>query len=283
MYRYGDILGFSCHRGYKFRGNHNLLTEFKLQCSTNGTWTSSVPDCISRTCPWPDRVADARIFFRKRDNTTVEIPVEGVTMEPDRREMGRNESDPANEISPETFISGTEIIVVCEPGYDLIGDRVRTCTEEERWSSTLASCEPRNCSVAGHPIFKFFKRSGNETVLENGDADVTSLEKWYSRENVTHVYENFEIFVEGSGYRRRIVLTCRNGVQMNLAGLIANETISNITWTCNEIAKWEVSNLSLEEPMLEQVLNNSTDICDRSCAPPQVSSPKTDVDIDKKE
>lgn len=243
-----------------------------------------MPDCVSRTCPWPGRVADARILLRKRDNTTVEIPMEDATTEPDRRETGRNESDPANEISPETFAPGTEIAVVCEPGYELMGDRVRTCTEEERWSSAFASCEPRNCSVADHPIFKFIKRSGNGTVLENGDADVTSFEKWYSGENVTHAYEDFEIFVGGSGYRRRIVLTCRNGVQMNLHRSIANETISNITWTCNEIARWEVSNLSFEEPVLEQLLNNSADICDRSCAPPQVSFLKTDdIDIDKKE
>lgn len=265
-YHYGDIIGFSCHRGYKFRGSHNLLTEFKLQCSTNGTWMGFVPDCISRTCPWPDRVANARIFLRKWDNTTVEIPIRGNAMlEPERR----NESDAANGISPEMFVSGTEIIVICDPGYELIGE-VKTCTEEERWSSTFASCEPRTCSVVDHPILKFFKRLGNETVLENRGTDVTSLEKWYGRENFTHAYKDFEIFVEGNNYERRIVLTCRNGAQMNLHRLIANETISNITWACNKIAKWEVSNLLLKEPTLEQLLNNSTDICDRSCAPPQV-------------
>ncbi|XP_071636943.1 sushi, von Willebrand factor type A, EGF and pentraxin domain-containing protein 1 [Temnothorax longispinosus] len=271
-YRYGDIVGFFCHRGYKFRGNHNLLTEFKLQCSVNGTWTGFVPDCISRTCSRPNRVANARIFLRKEDNVTVEIPIEGddATLEPDRRETRRNESDAANGISLETFVSGVEITVVCDLGYELIGDRVRTCTEEERWSSTFASCEPRNCSVADHPIFKFFKRLENETALENSYADATLLEKWYSEENVTRAYKDFEILVEGSSYGRRIVLTCRNGVQMNLHRLIANETISNITWACNEIAEWEVSNLSLKESILEQLLNNSTDICDRSCTLPQI-------------
>ncbi|XP_011871381.1 PREDICTED: sushi, von Willebrand factor type A, EGF and pentraxin domain-containing protein 1-like [Vollenhovia emeryi] len=258
-YRYGDIVGFSCHRGYKFRGSQNLteLAEFRLQCSANGTWTGFIPDCISRTCPWPGRVTGARLFLRKRDNVTIEIPMEGTASVADRKEMRRSESD-ANWISLETFVSGAEITVVCDPGYELVGDRVRICTEEERWSSTFASCEPRNCPVAEHPIFKFFKRSGNEAVLE------------YSGGNVTRAYEDFEIFVEGDSYERRIVLTCRNGAQMNLHRLTVNETISNVTWTCNEIAKWDVLNLSLTEPALEQLLSDSTDVCDRSCAPPQI-------------
>lgn len=277
-YRYNDIVGFSCHRGYKFRSNHNL-TEFKLQCSANGIWTGFVPDCVPRTCPWPDRVADARIFLKKRDNITVEIPMEeDATWKPDRRRS--NESDTESGISPETFVSGAEIIIVCNPGYELVGDRVRTCTQE-KWSSTFTSCEPRNCSVEEHPIFKFFKKLGNETALKNSNTDATSFEldkKRYSKENVTHQYKDFDIFVERNSYERRIVLTCRNGAQMNLHKLIANETIANITWTCNKTAKWEVSNLSLKESILEQVLNDSTDICDRSCAPPQVSFLKTPMD-----
>lgn len=281
-YRFDDILGFTCHRGYKFRRNHNLLTEFKLQCSANGTWTGFVPDCVPRTCPWPDRMADARLFLKKQDDTMVEIPTKGdATLEPDQRGTRRNESD---EISPEMFVSGAEIIIVCDPEYELVGDRVRMCTEEERWSWTFTSCEPRNCSVEDHPIFKFFKRFGNETILENTDIMLLeSDEKWYGKGNVTRTYKDFEIFVEGNSYGRRIILTCRNGARMNK--LIANETISNITWTCNKIAKWEVSNSSLKESVLERLLNDSADICDRSCAPPQVSFLKmsTDINIDRKE
>lgn len=283
-YRYDEIVGFSCHRGYKFHENHNLLTEFKLQCSANGTWTGFVPDCIPRACPRPDRVADAKFFLKKQDNTTVEIAVEeDDASEPNQRGIGRNESNTANGISVETFVSGVEIVIVCDPGYELVGDQARTCTEEERWSSVFASCEPRNCSVEDHPIFRFFERLGNETALENRFVDMTSPEfdeTWYGKENVTRPYKDFEIFVEGNSYGRRIVLTCRNGAQMNM--LIANETISNITWTCNKIAKWEVSNSSLNESILEQLLNDSTDICDRSCAPPQVRFLKTSMDINKK-
>ncbi|KAL0114992.1 hypothetical protein PUN28_010511 [Cardiocondyla obscurior] len=268
-YDYGDIVGFFCHRGYKFRGNHNLLAEFKLQCSTDGTWTSFVPDCVSRTCPWPDRVTNAKIFFRNGDNVTVEISMDkNVSSELDRSGIKRNESDIANKIFPKTFISGSEIFIVCDPGYELVGDRVRICTEEEKWSS-LNSCEPHNCSIVDHSIFEFFKVSENETTSENGITDTSSLEKWYGRENVTRIYKDFKIFVEGSRYKQRIILTCRNGAQMNLH-LLINETISNVTWTCNEVAKWEIFNLSFKEGIFDQLSNNSADICDRSCALPQV-------------
>jgi len=231
-------------------------------------------------------VADGRIFFRKRDNTTVEIPMEeDIMLEPGRTGMRKNESEATSGISSETFVSGAEIIVVCDSGYELVGDQVRMCTEEEKWSSTFASCKPRNCSVEEHPIFKFFKRLGDETILENSNANVTSLEsdkKWYSKENVTRQYKNFEIFIEGYNYGQRIILTCRNNARMNLHKLIANETISNVTWMCNKIAKWEISNSSLKESIFEQLLNDSTDICDRSCTSPQVSFLKmTTDDIDK--
>ncbi|XP_012529984.1 sushi, von Willebrand factor type A, EGF and pentraxin domain-containing protein 1 isoform X2 [Monomorium pharaonis] len=267
-YLFDDIVGFTCHRGYKFRGNHNLLTEFRLQCSTNGTWTGFVPNCVPRRCPWPDRVAKARLFLRKQDGTMIEIPTRGAaTLEPDQRETRRNESD---EISPELFVSGAEIVIVCDPEYELIGDRVGTCTEEERWFWTSVSCEPRNCSVEDHPIYKFFERLGNETILEN--TDIMSLlesdEKRHGKGNVTRTYKDLEIFVEGNSFGQQIILTCRNGARMNES--IVNRTISNITWTCNEIAKWQVSNSLMNEPTLERLLTDSTNICDKSCAPPQI-------------
>ena len=208
---------------------------------------------------------------------------EDATWKPDRRS---NESE--NEISPETFISGAEIVIVCDLGYELVGDQVRTCTEEERWSSTFISCKPRNCSIEEHPIFKFLKKLGNETALENSNTDVIlfELDEKRYKENITHQYKDFDIFVERNSYKGRIVLTCRNGAQMNFHKLITNETISNITWTCNTIAKWEVSNMLMKESILEQLLNDSTDICNRSCVPPQVSFlkiPINNISTDRKE
>ncbi|EFN68310.1 Sushi, von Willebrand factor type A, EGF and pentraxin domain-containing protein 1 [Camponotus floridanus] len=261
-YHYDDIVGFLCHHGYKFHGNHSLLTEFKLQCLANGSWIGFVPDCVPRVCPWPDRMKNGRIFLRKQDNSTIEIPEEGDAMSESVDGIATDEK----EISPEMFVSGAEIVIVCDPRYELIGDNVRTCTNET-WSSTFASCAPRNCSVEDHPLFKIIKKLENEN-------DVISLEfdneKWHSMENVTSTYKQFEIVAEGKAYGQHIILTCRNGTQMNLDKLIINETISNITWMCNEIGKWIVSNLSLNESVLEQLLNDSTYVCDSSCAPPEI-------------
>ncbi|RLU26420.1 hypothetical protein DMN91_000214 [Ooceraea biroi] len=262
-YHYDDVIAISCHRGYKFHGNGNFLTEFKLQCSGNGTWTGTVPDCIPRVCPWPNRVESARIYLKRKDNATIEIPME---------RNGISESDgAAMEIFPDVFTSGAEIITVCDPGYQLVGDKVRTCTERENWSSTSTFCEPYNCSLEDLSIFKVFR--GNKTIFSlRNDTNIISIEsdgKLYDIENITGTYKNFKVFVEGNAYGQRIILTCKNNMQMNLNKLI-NETILNVTWTCNKAAKWEILNLSLQGFEFEQLFNDSMYICDKSCAPPEV-------------
>lgn len=271
-YHYDDIIGFSCYRGYKFRGNHNLLTEFRLQCSINGTWMGFVPDCVPRVCPWPNRVGNAKIFLKERDSITLEIPVERNAISDGDRTAWKTET---GETFPlDTFVSGTKIVVVCDPGYELSGDAIRTCSEEEIWSPAFVSCEPRNCSVGDNPFFKFFKKLENETAFGN-NANVLSLDlkkKWNGVGNVTNAYKSFQVYVEGSSYGQRVILTCQNDAQMNLDKLlIANETVLNITWVCNETANWQVSNLLLNESALEQLFNDPTYICDGSCAPAEVS------------
>jgi len=265
-YHYDDTVAVSCHRGYKFRGNYNLLTEFKLQCSANGTWTGIVPDCIPRVCPWPNNVENARIYLKRRDNATIEVPI---------KKNKISESDrTTTEIFPDIFIPGAEIIIICDPGYQLIGDNVKTCTEQEDWSLTSTFCEPYNCSFEAHSILKFFRGLENKTIFSrnytNRVEPIESTEKWRDIENITSMYKNFKIFVEGNAYGQRIILTCQNNMEMNLNKLI-NETILNITWICNKAAEWEILNLSLPEFEFEQLFNDSMYICDKSCALPDVS------------
>lgn len=266
-YLYDDVVAVSCHRGYKFHGNHSLLTELKLQCSGNGTWTpGTVPNCIPRVCPRPNRAENARIYLKKGDNATVEISRErNGTSKPDRT---------ATEIFPGAFTSGTEIITACEPGYQLVGDKIQTCTEEETWSSTSAFCEPYNCSLDDHSIFKLLRQfSNNKTVLSltRNDTDIVtleSIERWYGVKNITVTYKSIKIFVEGNAYGQRMILTCQNNMEMNLNKLI-NETVLDVTWTCNRNAKWEILNSSLKGLEFEEIFDDS--VCDKSCAPPEVS------------
>lgn len=63
LYFYGDVVAYSCKPGYKFEGNHNLLAEFKLQCTTSGAWTGLVPDCVPLRCPPPDTPENARVYL----------------------------------------------------------------------------------------------------------------------------------------------------------------------------------------------------------------------------
>jgi len=263
-YHYDDTVAVSCHRGYKFRENYNLLTEFKLQCSANGTWTGIIPDCIPRVCPWPNNVENARIYLKRRDNATIEVPI---------KESKISESDRiTTEIFPDVFIPGAEIIIICDTGYRLIGDNIKTCTEQEDWSLTSTFCEPYNCSFEAHAILKFFRVLENKTIFslknDTNMVPIESTEKWHDIENITSVYKNFKIFVEGNAYGQRIILMCQNNMQMNLNKLI-NETILNITWICNKAAEWEI--LNLQEFEFEQLFNDSIYICDKSCAPPDVS------------
>lgn len=206
---------------------------------------------------------NAKFFFKTQDNTTVEILAENDA----RSDRTSNESKAAENVTMEMFVSGAEIVVVCDTGYELDGDEVRTCTEEESWSSTFVSCVPRNCSIGDHPVFKLLEKLENETVFVN---DTITSSKFYQERYGTGVYKSFEIFVEGNSYGQEVILSCQNSMQMNLDKLLLNETIFNITWRCNDATKWENTNLSLEESSLELLLNDSMYICDRSCASPQV-------------
>lgn len=266
-YYYDDVVGFSCYSGYKFRRNHNLLAEFKLQCSANGTWMGFVPDCVPRICPWPDYVENAKIFLRKQDNITIEIPMEKYTT---------IKNNKTNEISQEMFTSGTEVTIVCNSRYELIGNETRICTENENWSSITAFCKPPNCSIHDHPIFKLFKEWENEKIFKNSTDMITDKfnKKWDKIKNFTYTYENLEILIEGNSHGQQIVLICKNNMRMNLNRFMINETTFNITWICNiETSKWEIVNLSLKQTIFEQLLDDPTNICNRSCVPPEVNIP----------
>ncbi|EFN77937.1 Sushi, von Willebrand factor type A, EGF and pentraxin domain-containing protein 1 [Harpegnathos saltator] len=288
-YYYGDVISFSCHKSYRFRGSNSSLMEFKLQCSDNGTWTGFIPDCVPRVCPWPAPMKDANIFLKKQDNTTMKIPMRNDTISDNDYLEENSEGTAVRKVSPEMFVSGVEIIIVCDPGYELIGDEVRTCTEEGSWSSASAFCELRNCSFGDHPILKFFTKLWDKEYFKN-DTNIAQLEfdeKWNSVGNITGTYKNFEVLIEGKSYRQRIALSCRNNTRMNLNGIITNVTTSNITWICNETAKWEILNLSLQQYIFsERLLNDSLQVCDRSCAFPQIpehgyidNNNNTDMDI----
>lgn len=267
-----DVVGFACRRGYEFRGSS--LTEFELRCSGNGTWTGFVPDCVPRHCTRPERPRHANIFLRERGNVTVEIPA--VEADADADAIARSDGRIAaksgrSSSSPVTFVPGAEVVVVCDPGYELIGDEVRACTEEKGWSSSAAFCAPRNCSDGDHPILKLLRESKSETDFGDDRWAVSLDGERRDAENILGVYKSFEILVEGRGYGQRVILTCRDNARMKLNESSAYRTISNVTWTCDETAKWRISDSSLGPFTSEELFEDSLLICDRSCAAPRVN------------
>ncbi|KZC10086.1 Sushi, von Willebrand factor type A, EGF and pentraxin domain-containing protein 1 [Dufourea novaeangliae] len=259
-YYFDDVIGYSCHPGYKFQGNHNLLTEFKLRCNENGTWSGFVPDCMPLTCPSPRIVNNGKMFL-KTQNGTVELS---------KKEVASNSTDKdatliKNDGFEKQFDLGSQILIKCHVGYKLIGDIIRTCMDNEEWSSTSPSCEPYECSILNFPLFKHFKRAAvtnDHSSIWNNDTEALNDIKYYNGS-----YKNLEYSVENYNYTKKIVLACKN----NNAITFIHENISihvpDLTWSCNENGKWEINHLQLNSGIIENIFDNRTDICQELMCP----------------
>lgn len=255
-YDFNDIVSYSCHPGYKFQNNHNLLNEFKLQCSENGTWIGFVPDCVPLNCPWPKNINNGKLLFKTRDNETIEL-LEGKTVSTNMNAEISLEDDIIRENRNliKQFVIGSEILIKCDIGYKLIGNRSKICTDNEEWSSMLSYCELQECPFLNHPLFQILNKEinpNNHTIWKNG-----RNKKLY---NDTH--ENFEVFVEGDTYMKKIVLSCNNNGKIKFNNKNIHNSISNLTWICNEHAKWQIIDTELNDTIIKILFNNGIDnIC----------------------
>ncbi|XP_031369830.1 sushi, von Willebrand factor type A, EGF and pentraxin domain-containing protein 1-like isoform X3 [Apis dorsata] len=255
-YDFNDIVSYSCHPGYKFQDNHNLLNEFKLQCSENGTWIGFVPDCVPLNCPWPKNMNNGKLLFRTRNNETIELLEKKTVSTNTNTEISLEDNiTKENRNLIKQFVIGTEILIKCDIGYKLIGNRSRICTDNEEWSSTLSYCELQECPFLNHPLFQILNKEidpNNHTIWKNG-----KNKKLY---NDTH--ENFEIFVEGYTYMKKIVLSCNNNGKIKFNNKNIHNSISNLTWICNEHAKWQIIDTELNDTIIKILFNNGIDnIC----------------------
>ncbi|XP_076181652.1 sushi, von Willebrand factor type A, EGF and pentraxin domain-containing protein 1 isoform X2 [Ptiloglossa arizonensis] len=163
-YYFDDIIAYSCHSGYKFQGNHNLFNEFRLQCTENGTWTGFVPDCVPLRCSSPEVVNKSKMFLKTQNNDTVELFKGQIAINTTNTGLAMEERE-------DQFVLGSQILIKCDLGYKLIGDSVRTCTDNEEWSSTFSSCEPQECPILDHPLFRRLNAERipiNQSQEENG-------------------------------------------------------------------------------------------------------------------
>lgn len=264
-YYFNDIVAYSCEPGYKFEGNHNLVSEFTLQCIENGTWFGFVPDCVLLKCPWLGGVRNGKMLFKTRENDTIELFNIKAASNGSNTVITAAESDfNGNQRMEDQFVVGSEIIIKCDTGYKLIGDGVRICTDSEEWSSTLSSCEPQECPISSHPFFQVLKNESHSNDYAN---------TW---ENVQFngSYRNLEYFIEGYNYMKKIVLSCKNNGEIVLNTEQVHGTLSNLTWVCNKRGEWEMHELQLNKTIAESMFNNGIDnICQElMCAPIAVSN-----------
>ncbi|XP_060818726.1 sushi, von Willebrand factor type A, EGF and pentraxin domain-containing protein 1-like isoform X1 [Bombus pascuorum] len=263
-YDFNDIVGYSCYPGYKFEGNHNLLSEFKLQCTENGTWVGFVPDCVPLKCPWPDIVDNGKLLFKTQNNDTIELlKTEMRSNNTNIRITSRDDDVGRNQSLEDQFAIGSEILIKCNVGYRLVGDNFRICTDNEEWSSTISSCEPQECPILSHPLFQILREetnSNNHTATWKNDQN----KKLGGKGPYNGTYENLEYFVEGHTYMKKIVFSCNNG-EIQLSNANIQDSISDLTWFCNEHGKWQINdNILLNDTINKLLVNNEIDrICQK--------------------
>ncbi|XP_076380505.1 sushi, von Willebrand factor type A, EGF and pentraxin domain-containing protein 1 isoform X1 [Megalopta genalis] len=257
-YYFDDIVGYSCHAGYKFQRQHNLLTEFKLRCTENGTWSGFVPDCVPLKCSWPGTIDNGKIFL-KTQNDTVEF-LKAVVPNTTKEDTTLKE----NSDLEDQLVVGSEILIKCDTGYKLIGDNIGTCMNNEKWSLTLPSCKPTECSIPECPLFKYLYR-------EIGDNNHTNIWRNNIREQNVYfngTYKNLEYFVKGHSYKDQIVLACKNNNEIKITDGNGNIHVSNLTWSCSKNGTWQIDYLKLNSNIIENLFDNGlVDICQETICP----------------
>nr|XP_031840166.1 sushi, von Willebrand factor type A, EGF and pentraxin domain-containing protein 1-like isoform X1 [Nomia melanderi] len=257
-YYFDDVIGYSCHAGYKFQGNHNLLTEFKLRCTENGTWSGFVPDCVSLKCPWPSVINNGKIFVKTPNGTVELFKEENIANVTEEEATVKN-----NEDSEYRFNVGSEIFIQCDLGYKLIGDNVGTCTNNEQWSLTSSSCKPSECPIRECPLFKYLDREADNLDIWGNDTNESNNLKYYNGS-----YKNLRYFVEGHTYKEKVVVSCKNNDTIEITDENVGIRVSNLTWFCNENGKWDIYYLKLNSNVIEHLFDQKLiNICQELMCP----------------
>uniref|UniRef100_A0A668AKV0 CUB and Sushi multiple domains 3 n=1 Tax=Myripristis murdjan TaxID=586833 RepID=A0A668AKV0_9TELE len=107
----GQNVTFLCQPGYVMIGGDSSVTR---TCTSNGTWSGTMPACQVVTCPTPPPIPNGLL--------------EGSVLE-----------------------WGTSVSYTCLPGYELSFPAVLTCTGNGTWSGDLPQCLPKFCGDPGTP------------------------------------------------------------------------------------------------------------------------------------
>ena len=255
-YFYGHVVGFSCNPGFKFEANHNLLAEFKIECSSTGSWTGFVPNCIPLQCPWPKLLKNGKIFLHFANKTIIDIS--------EKNSLNSRENNTINE-KYGLFTPGAKISLNCEKGYRNVGDSFRICTLNETWTNENSFCEIQNCSLENHPIVNFLNNFGKEIIFESN----SEINDWKVERDLKGSLNNFELIFEGSLFGDQIIFACRNRTFFRGKDF----KILKMTWKCEEDGGWRFENGENEENGVNKLIEeNGRNICESiKCHRPNVS------------
>ncbi|KAI8510762.1 hypothetical protein Bbelb_116780 [Branchiostoma belcheri] len=121
-HRYGDKVIFSCDEGYELIGSENRT------CQADQTWSGVQPNCNSyeligsenRTCRADQTWSGVQPNCNKKLCQQLMAPSNG--------NISGNSS------------YGDVVTYHCDPGYEISGDKQRTCQSDQTWSGTQPTC-----------------------------------------------------------------------------------------------------------------------------------------------
>ena len=113
QYAYGETVTFKCERGYRLHGRQSMF------CTQEGLWNGTLPTCTLIECP---HVNVSHSQMQRMINNSYIVPT-----------------------SSSRFVQGMTLIIQCDVGFNLSGNRNIVCMENGTWSHSPPICQPVYC------------------------------------------------------------------------------------------------------------------------------------------
>ncbi|CAH1263509.1 CSMD3 [Branchiostoma lanceolatum] len=181
---YGDHASFTCNTGYDIQGNTSAV------CMDNGQWSTAAPSCIAQECPPLTAPADGAMsgtFFvgdRVTFSCKTGFDLVGSNVIVCQATQTWSGAEPkCQSVTCSSLLApvygsvrapgntyGDTATISCEPGYELIGDSIRTCEASGLWSGSTPLCQRKCCSALSVPFGDYVGTiCYNDTITFNCD------------------------------------------------------------------------------------------------------------------
>ncbi|TMS02358.1 Sushi, von Willebrand factor type A, EGF and pentraxin domain-containing protein 1 [Larimichthys crocea] len=161
-YSYGDFVVYSCLTGFEMKGD-SIQT-----CQGDRTWSGTQPVCVAPSCGPPPAVQNAQVQTTGETyphnasyicdaglhlvgpktltclvNGTWSLPAP--TCEAPAKGCDSPKQVPHGKVQEHNLNTGRAVEVLCDKGYNLVGDSLVVCMGSNTWSSTFPTCQPKSC------------------------------------------------------------------------------------------------------------------------------------------